>query len=89
MRNRLWIFVGVFSFLFFGDLSLRGQNQDDSGQEVCEPQQKDLQMCLSAVNQEEPLGARIPVILIHGLEPQYVPGPPDISVWSRLVNHLH
>lgn len=88
-NSRIFVGVGVFAFLVFGDSALsRGQARPPTVLVLCEPQKNLGEMCFGAVNPNEPLSSRIPVILIHGLEPKYIPGPPNVAVWLRLVSYL-
>lgn len=94
MKRHFRIFVGVFLFLVFGDSApLRGQNQPvpPVPDYICEPAKGyNPAMCFTAGDGDPqgPLGARIPVILIHGWNPKEIAGEPDLSVWNGLGSYF-
>lgn len=57
---------------------------------VCESTRNyDPATCLTITAFDDPLGDRIPVILIHGWNKDDIPGKPDISAWAGLMDHLY
>lgn len=64
-------------------------NQDQPPVGLCQSLRDfDQVMCLTVTALDDPLADRIPVILVHGLNKNEIPGKPDITVWSGLMYHL-
>jgi len=60
----------------------------DSIDPVCSPGTGDtVRMCLGSYD-PAPLGDRIPLLLIHGLNWRDIPGGPDLATWDPLTEYL-
>ena len=58
----------------------------DPTKPVCGPIEEPL-LCFGSYD-PSPLGERIPLILIHGLNWREIPGGPDLAAWDNLVNYF-
>lgn len=85
---RMLLVIGMFGGMIWGT-SPNLQSATKTQQLPCVFTASGYLDCLSEVDPSDPLNEKIPLILIHGINPESVPAPPDYTCWDNFSSYFN
>ncbi|MBI4748442.1 MAG: choice-of-anchor D domain-containing protein [Acidobacteria bacterium] len=85
---RMLLVIGMFGGMIWGT-SPNLQSATKTQQLPCVFTASGYLDCLSEVDPNDPLNEKIPLILIHGINPESVPSPPDYTCWDNFRSYFN